>query len=112
MHLHVILNDPMPMESFGNYACAVACFCSVPQTGLPFDQTRIFEAGSHPFFVRQTYVAYKHFQVMQSQHLTNCIQNGPFTVRDPSFSAEEVQWIIEGYKTSTRVPRMYKGLPL
>jgi len=112
MHLHVVLNNPMPMEGFGNYACAVACFCSVPETSIPYDTTTVFAAGSHPFFVRQTYVAYKHFQVMQAQHLTNCVLNGPYLVRAPDFSAADVAWIINGYKQSTKVARGMKGLPI
>lgn len=100
------------MEGYGNYACAVACFCSVPQTGIPFDTTRVFEAGAHDFFVHQTYVAYKHFQVMQAQHLAYCVQNGPYVVREPNFGAADVAWIIDGYKVSTRISRGLKGLPL
>jgi hypothetical protein len=112
MHLHVVLNDPMPMQSFGNYACAVACFCSVPLTDLPYESNLVFNAGDHPFFVRQTYVAYRHFQVMQAQHLTNCVQNGPYTARAPDFSPDVVASIIAGYRQSTRIPRSFKGLPL
>lgn len=112
MHLHVVLNDPMPMEGYGRYACALACFSSVPTTGIPYDNTRVFEAGAHPFFVHQTYVAYNFFRVEQAQHLISCVQNGSYVQRNPHFSGDDVAWIIEGYKVSRRVSRGMKGLPL
>jgi len=100
------------MEGFGNYACAVACFCSVPETGIPYDQTREFASGSHPFIVHQTYVSYRHFQVMTASHIIQCIKTGIYVPRSPAFSHAQVQTIIDGYRESGRVQRYLKGLPI
>lgn len=112
MHLHVVLNDPKPMEGFGNYACALACFCSVPTTGIPYEQTREFAANSHPFIVHQTYVSYRHFQVLPAQHIIQCVKTGTYVPKSEAFPVADVQSIIDGYRESGRVQRYLKGLPL
>lgn len=110
-HLHVVLNDPKPLLGFGQYSCVLACLCSVPTSGIPYDTTREFAAASHPFIVKQTYVSYGHLQVMSAPHLVQCVVDGTFVVQAP-FLTEYVTSIIDGYPHSGRVPRYLKGLQI
>lgn len=112
MHLHIVLNDPKPFPDYGQYpSCALACLCSVPVTGIPFDDNRVFATGCHPFIVRDTFVSYRHFQVLSSAHLIQCVTDGTYVVQTP-MAPEYVTTIIEGYSVSRKIPTYLKGLPL
>lgn len=111
MHLHIVLNDPKPLAGFSQFSCAVACICSVPDSKIPFDDTREFAPGTHAFIVKQSYVNYGFFTVMPAQHLIQCVTNGPYSLHQP-MDAQYVESIIHGYRISRRVPRTYKGLDI
>lgn len=111
MHLHVILNDPKPLAGFSQFSCALACLCSVPDSQIPYDATREFAPGTHPFVIKQTYVSYGHLQVLAAPHLIQCVDSKTFLPHEP-FSPEYVRSIIDGYPNSRRVPRYLKGLDI
>ena len=112
MHLHIVLNDPKPFPDYGQHpSCALACLCSVPITGIPFDDNRVFAAGCHPFIVKDTYVSYRHFQVVSENHLIQCVTEGTYVVQAP-MPAQYVASMIVGYGVSRRIPNYLKGLPL
>lgn len=111
MHLHVVLNDPRDLPGFGPLACALACICSVPTSGIPYDNMRILAADTHPFIGHDSYVSYRHFQVMPAARILQSVATGVYVLHTP-FVPEYVSHMISGYHASRRIPGYLKGLPI
>lgn len=110
-HLHVILNDPKNLPGFGPLSCALACICSVPTSGVPYDNSRVFAANTHPFIVHDSYVHYKFIQVIPEATILQFVASGVYIPHDP-FIPQYVTDIIAGYHVSRRIPGYLKGLPI
>nr|WP_249172087.1 hypothetical protein [Burkholderia vietnamiensis] len=111
-HLFVILNDPMPFPNMGSQDCVCVVNFSTPPTGIPYDTTCVFNAGSHPFIQHDSYVYYALAREIFVRDLQANINNSLYVGYLPDFTGQQLQLIKAGLQQSSKTPKSILILPI
>ncbi|KAG8152162.1 hypothetical protein BFF94_018370 [Burkholderia catarinensis] len=111
-HLFVILNDPMPFPNMGSQDCVCVVNFSTPPTGIPYDTTCVFHAGSHSFIQHDSYVYYARAREIFVRDLQANINNSLYVGYLPDFTAQQLQLIKNGLQQSSKTPKSILSLPI
>jgi hypothetical protein len=112
-HLHLVLNDPIPLPGYPGHSCVLVCLCSIhPHTPAnAIDTTCILHTGAHPFIQHESYIAYKYTRIDNAADLIARVAQNVFQVHqpcnDPPFSQ-----IKAGLNASPRTRNAFKNLPI
>lgn len=113
LHLFVVLNDPKVMPNYGQVPqVGLANFSSIPQNNLPYDKTCCFQAGTHPFLQRDSYVFYAGLRLYSVTELVKLVGQGYFQPHPVGFSKADVAKIKAGIDFSARTKNAFKNLGL
>lgn len=58
LHLHIILNDPVVLQSYGNQPQVLLASVTSIKPGKQHDSTVVLNIGDHPFIEHPSYIAY------------------------------------------------------
>ncbi|ENU44678.1 hypothetical protein F985_00551 [Acinetobacter seifertii] len=110
-HLFVVLFDPdtYPNEGYGKRLCIVSVNFTSVTIEKKIDPACIIEAGEHPFIQHQSFVLYERIQIMDHQHVCNCVNTGVYRPAT-KVSVELLDRIICGIQDSSFTPRKFKKL--
>jgi hypothetical protein len=109
-HLFVVLNDPIPLDTYPGESCVLVCSCSIP-TNVFYDPTCALDTGCHPFISHPSYVAYRHTRIERATDLIQRVENNVFIPHE-LVSAPLLQRMKDGLDASRFTPRAFKGLPI
>lgn len=82
-HLYVALNDPCPFENYGPHPSVILVNLSSIRDGLPYDQTCVPQAGTHPFIKRDSFVSYRNARIELASHVAQLVERGVFVAHQP-----------------------------
>ncbi|OSI14209.1 hypothetical protein BV914_10740 [Neisseria dumasiana] len=109
-HLFVVLFPPNKYKEngFGNRLCVVSVNFTSNNGGI-IDDACVVNPGEHPFITHSSYVLYRKIQILDYEHLCNCVNQGVYRAAE-SVSPELLQKMIYGIKQSKSIPRKFKNL--
>jgi hypothetical protein len=108
-HLFVILNAPANFPTYAPESCVLVSFSTI-RSG-PYDTTRRFPAGAHPFIKEPSFVAYRQARMDTRADLAGRVDSGMYIGREPVADALRLD-LIAGLYFSPLTPRYLKKLTI
>lgn len=67
LHLHVILNDPIVLNAYGNQLQVLIVSVTTIKPGKQPDDTVLLNVGDHPFIKHASYIAYGFAEIKEER---------------------------------------------
>lgn len=108
-HLFTVAIGPCAFRDYGTQQqVLLLSICSV-RVELNQDKACVLYPGDHEFIKHESYVHYREPRIESIAHVQEMLKSGVWKEKEP-FDSEVLLRIIEGLKTSHRVPRHIKFL--